>query len=462
MAEHRPAYDELSREQLIAALTERDRQLAEATARIAALEAQVRELMARLGPKATPQNSSLPPAKADKPNRRERPAKGKPKRPGFFRRELHPDPDRVVECQVAACRRCGCAELALVAVREHDCHELVEKPVRVTRVRRAVCACARCGTRTVAESPAGLGPADLVGPRLRGFLVLLRHHLDAPYRRLRLMITEALGLRLSEGFLVATVERAAADLAPAVDAIEARIRAAAVVLSDETGLRIDGRNGWVWLFRTTDAIRYLVAERRAKAVVEGFLAGASPEVWVSDRYGGQRGFGAERQACLAHLRRDCRAAVERGDTVFAAALEQAVLAILQADRRKPCWSDATLAERRRTLEHRLDAIAALEPLHPDGATLRRWLKAHRSELTLCLRRRDVPATNNASERALRPVVTAQKVFGGLRSWSGAQALAGIRSVIATARARGLSAMEGLAIALAGKPLPPGPAVTAAA
>jgi hypothetical protein len=44
----------------------------------------------------------------------------------------------------------------------------------------------------------------------------------------------------------------------------------------------------------------------------------------------------------------------------------------------------------------------------------------------------VPATNNASERALRPVVTARKVFGGLRSWSGAQALASIRSVIASA------------------------------
>jgi hypothetical protein len=46
--------------------------------------------------------------------------------------------------------------------------------------------------------------------------VLLRHHLDAPYRRLRTLLEEALGLRLSEGFLVAAIERAADDLAPAV------------------------------------------------------------------------------------------------------------------------------------------------------------------------------------------------------------------------------------------------------
>jgi transposase len=283
MAEHHPTDEDLSHEPLIAALgetrrqlAERDRQLAEATARIAALEAQVKELLARLGPKATPQNSSLPPSRADKANRPERSAKGKPKRPGFFRRALHPDPDRVVDGQVAACRRCGGAELALVAVREHDHHELVEKPVRVTRVRRAVCACARGGTRTVAESPASLGPADLLGPRLRGFLVLLRHHLDAPDRMLRTRLEEALGLRLSEGFLVAAIERAADDLAPVVKAIEAEIRASAVILSDETGRRVDGRNGWVWLFRTTDAIRCFVAERRAKGRGRGLPRRGQP------------------------------------------------------------------------------------------------------------------------------------------------------------------------------------------
>jgi hypothetical protein len=90
-------------------------------------------------------------------------------------------------------------------------------------------------------------------------------------------------------------------------------------------------------------------------------------------------------------------AVERGDTAFAAALEQLVLAIMTADRRKPRWTDRTLAERRRVLENRVDAVVAILPLHPDGERLRRWLKAHRDELTLCLRRRDVPATNNASD-----------------------------------------------------------------
>ena len=68
-------------------------------------------------------------------------------------------------------------------------------------------------------------------------------------------------------------------------------------------------------------------------------------------------------------------------------------------------------------------MTAIEARPRDGERLRRWVKAHRAALTLCLRRRDVPATNNASERALRPFVTARKVFGCARSKEGADAMA---------------------------------------
>lgn len=445
--------ENLSREELIEALAESGRQLAQRDARIAALEQQVRELLAKLDGHATPRNSSLPPSQGYKPNRSDRAGRVRPQRPGFLKRELYPDPDTMVEKAVEACRHCGGTELEVVGTSDYDHHELVARPVHVTRVRLAVCACRRCGRRTTAEPPPGLEPERLIGQRLRAWIILLRHHLDMPLRRLRTMLDEVFGLRLSEGFLVVVSQRAAADLVPAAEAIAAAVRSAAVILADETVLRVDGRAAYLWLFRTADAVFFQAAPSRAKAVIEAFLGTAEPECWVSDRYGGQRGFGQERQACLAHLRRDAVGAVERGDTAFAATLEQLVLAIITADGRKPHWSDRTLAERRRVLENRVDAAVAILPLHPDGERLRRWLKAHRDELTLCLRRRDVPATNNASERALRPVVTARKVFGGLRSWAGAHALAAIRAVIATARARGMSAMEGLTIALAGQALP---------
>jgi transposase len=473
--ERRPTpYDHLSHDQLIDLVVERDVRIRELeaqnralTARVAELEAenralrarmtelesQVQRLLEKLGNPPTPGNSSLPRSQGRKANRPDREPKAKPPRRGFHRRELHPDPDAVVDCRPERCRHCGGAALTKVGIESYDHHELVPRPVLVTRVNLGVCACARCGRRTTAEPPAGM--EELIGGRLRAFTVLLRHHTDVPYARLRTLLDEVFGLRLSHGYLVATIDTAAAAMAPAAQDIREAVRTAPVVLSDETGLRVDGRNAWAWVFRTPWDILFLVDRRRAKTVVAELMAGHQPEAWVSDRGPAQGGHAAERQACLAHLVRDCRKAEELGDTTFAPALKAVLATILRHDARKPAWADSTLALRLGEVERRLDAVTAIEARHREGEKLRRWVKAHRAELTLCLRRRDVPATNNASERALRPFVTARKVFGCARSKEGADAMAVIRSVLMTARARGLQVMDALAIALAGGILPPG-------
>ena len=452
--ERRPTpYDDLSREQLIELVVERDATIAALNARVAALEEQVRRLLERLGAPPTPDNSGIPPSQGKKANRPDRAPQPKPPRRGFHRRALHPNPDAVVDRRPERCRHCGGAALTQVGVESYDHHELVAKPVLVTRVNLGVCACACCGRRTTAESPAGM--EGLVGGRLRAFTVLLRHYSDVPYTRLRTMLDEVFGLRLSQGYLVSMIDDAAVDMVPAVADIRESIRAAPVVMSDETGLRVDGRNGWAWVFRTSWDILFLVDRRRAKAVVEELMAGHRPEAWVSDRGPAQGGHAAERQACLAHLVRDCRKAEQLGDAAFAPVLKAVLATILRCDARKTGWAASTLALRLGAIERRLDAVTAIEAGHREGEKLRRWVKAHRAELTLCLRRRDVPATNNASERAIRPFVTARKVFGCARSKDGADAMATIRSVLTTARTRGLQAMDALATALAGGVLPPG-------
>jgi transposase len=446
-------YDSLSRDQLIDLVVELEAQNRAQAARITALEEQVRRLLERLGPPTTPDNSSLPPSRGRKANLPEREAKQRPRRPMFHRRALHPNPDETMDCRLAVCRHCGSAELIPGGIESYDHHELVEKPIKVTRVNLHACTCGRCGRRTVAAPPAGLG--QLIGEHLRAFTVLLRHYTDVPYGRLRTMLDEVFGIRLSQGYLVASIGDAAADLAPAAQAIREAVKASPVVMSDETGLRVDGRNAWVWVFRTPWDILFLIDRRRSRAVAEELLAEAGPTCWVSDRCPAQAGLAAERQVCLAHLLRDCRRAEELGDAAFAPTLRQVLLDIMDHDRHKAEWAASTLAQRRGEIDRKLDDVVAIEPLHPKGTTLRRWVKGHRYELTLCLRNLDVPATNNASERALRPFVTARKVFGCARSKEGADAMAVIRSLLMTARARGLPVMQAIATALVGGILPNG-------
>ena len=67
--------------------------------------------------------------------------------------------------------------------------------------------------------------------------------------------------------------------------------------------------------------------------------------------------------------------------------------------------------------------------------------------------RELPATNNGSEQALRPCVTFRKVANCFRSQWCADLYADVRSVIETARRRAVGALEAIRLTLSNLPLP---------
>ena len=81
--------------------------------------------------------------------------------------------------------------------------------------------------------------------------------------------------------------------------------------------------------------------------------------------------------------------------------------------------------------------------HPAGKVLLKQIKAWRGKFFVFLTNREVPATNNISEREIRPSVVFRKVTNGFRSDWGAQIHAGYRSVTGTARLSGQSALSAI-------------------
>ena len=81
-------------------------------------------------------------------------------------------------------------------------------------------------------------------------------------------------------------------------------------------------------------------------------------------------------------------------------------------------------------------------------TLKWSIAAAREKLFVFVTRRDVPATNNVSERALRPSVIFRKVTNGFRSAWGADVYADIRSIVATGQLQGRTALAAITEALA--------------
>jgi hypothetical protein len=109
--------------------------------------------------------------------------------------------------------------------------------------------------------------------------------------------------------------------------------------------------------------------------------------------------------CLAHLLRDSKYAEQDGDTVFAPGFRRLLLRAAAIGKRRDALKDTTLAQYHADLDRRLSRLlSGPAPTHKPARRLFRAMRRDRDDLFRFVTRRDVPYTNNACERALRPSV----------------------------------------------------------
>ena len=419
------------------------------TARVAELEARLKE------PPKTPDNSSTPPSKGQKANRNTKEKRAGPRAGSVGRkgggRGLAMEPDQFVSAKAASCRHCG----TVLGDGDHVLHGRYDKidlpPVRpvVTRVERYAGCCPCCGGMTVAPVPEGLEDGSPFGPGIVAAAIYLRFVHAISYQRLSRLFRHLFALSVSEGALDGMFRRAKPRFDGEVGAILARLRRSRIVCSDETGVRIDGRSCWNWVFQNYAVVIHVIRKTRAAAVVAEVMDGHRPAIWVSDLYGGQQGHADGWQICLAHQLRDCKYAVEAGDAVFAPRMKALLLRAVVIARRRKELAESTRREYRRRLDRDLDAVMAMAPENRHGKRLRKRYAKVRGHLFTFLEHPEVAPDNNGSERELRPTATYRKVTGGFRSDWGADFFAAIKSVIGTANRNGIDAHAAILSTLRG-------------
>jgi transposase len=429
-------------------------------ARIAELEA---EVTGRGGPPKTPENSSTPPSKGWK--RERRPAADGAKRGppfghlGTSRRRAVPT--AIVLCQPSHCGACG-HELAAAPQARVGISQVVELPPVepvVLEAWRYAAACPDCGMSTVAAYPAGFEAPRVFGPRLEALWTYLHEQHHVGYARLAALAWDLWHLRVSQGALVNALGRVAERLAPQAAAVREQVRASPVIGSDETSARVNGRTHWQWVFQTPTASYHVIRPRRNGDVVQDFLGDAVPEAWVSDLYRPQLNAGAARhQVCLTHQLRELQYVVDKEQSAWAEDCQALFrLAIHRAHQRDrgALWGAAYTAAVRK-IEADCDALLATPVAGAEASRLWVRFREHRDSLFVFLYDAAVPPTNNASEQALRHSVVHRKVTGGFRSDWGADAHAIVTTVLDTARKRGEGLLTTLHAAL-GAPvvIPPG-------
>jgi transposase len=395
-------------------------------------------------PDKTSRTSSKPPS-TDRKGKREvsRPGGAKPGHKGHAR-ALAETADTHEDHRPAHCQHCGLpfVEDAMgEVIGEYDEIDLpAVKPI-IRRHRRMSCTCLACGKATSAPVPQAAQGTPF-GRRIHALALYLKSNQLFSYQRLQGVFGDLFGLDISQGALMNMFKRAAPIFAARREDALVALRRATVVACDETGMRIEGSNGYQWVFCAPDAVVHTAAFSRAAQVVRDTMAGHQPAVWISDRYTGQQGHGLHHQTCLAHLDRKARFVEEHGSDLIGMRLKLWLDRAFGLARDIATLAASTVKRRRRALLRDLDAILGTathcELAHELLGQIRR---ARDQLLTFCDFPGKVAATNNVSERALRPSVIQRKVTNGYRAKWAADAEADLRTTVDTARLSGANPFQ---------------------
>ena len=414
--------------------------------------ARISELEALVGkPRKASKNSHIPPSKDNfgkgGGNGRKSKSGKRPSREGKHR-PLTQMPDKTEHVMASACCHYGTdvSDQAQRCRHRYDHIDLL--PIRpiVTRIELFGGRCRRCDKRCRAAAPTEMAPGTPFGPGIRSLLAYLHHSHHVSFECLSRVADELFGLAISEGAMANAFRRmgtsmgTATSMGMATRAITDKLLTARIIASDETTTRTNGVTHWQWVFLSDKAVLHRIAPPRARSVAEEVLSGQKPEVWVSDRYAGQQELGKEHQVCLAHVLRDVQYAINCDDTIFAPKICDHLRWAIRVGKRRSELKDTTLACYAAKADNKLTEMMRVPVAHPAGEVLLKQIKAWRGKFFVFLTNRDVPATNNISEREIRPSVVFRKVTDGFRSDGGAKIHAGYRSVTGTARRSGQSAL----------------------
>jgi transposase len=440
--------EELTREQLIALVYELLDRLSE-----------VEEKLRLKQTPTTSRNSSQPPArdfKGEKKKRKRSRKKGGKAGHEKHERALVENPSKVIDVHVDNCSNCHFNLLEQVPVRtvRRQVSELPEiQPVVIeTRQHEVICPC--CGERQVGQLPEGLEAGRYFGPRLETLVTILHHEHHIGFERLVQICGDVFHLPLSEGGAVAMVQRAGQAVQAAAAAIWEQVRRSAIIGSDETSVRVNGRNYWHWVFVGGKGEYHLIVPSRGYDVIESFMGECEADVWVCDCWKAQLNAPSKLcQICLAHQIRNLQGLIDRRPQLRWAREMQALFrqAIRLGNRREQMTERGY--QRQVLILHKQLERLLKRRFRGLGTNLLERYRKYRDSLFVFLQHSDVPADNNACERALRPSVIHRKVMGSFRSEWGAQAYAALTTVLNTAKRNGESAFQKLA-SLMGTPVLP--------
>jgi len=409
-------------------------------ARIDVLE---REL-ARYTTRKDSNNSSMPPSKdenrpprtsslREKSNRK---AGGQPGHEGKTL-EMTETPDKIIEHHSCFCPECGkdVSELPFELSGKRQVIDIPPIKQIVTEHRVYRCKCT-CGKVVESDFPVGVDSPVRYGKNIETIIGYLSVRQYLPFKRLQEMMNDIFSVQISEGGLHWLLNRLASKGVDAYEMIRQRVLHSQVIGTDETGVKINGKNHWFWTWQNNRATFIAASTNRGTTTIIENMSGISQEaVLVHDCWKAHFQTPVKKhQLCTAHLERETKYLEERYKVAWPVRFRNM---LREAHKLKKQFTPADYYYPNHLcslLEKELDNLLSesLDPKHKEMITFQKRITKYRDHVFTFLYHPTVPPDNNGSERAIRNVKVKQKISGQFKILSAAENFAILRSIIDTA------------------------------
>jgi transposase len=463
-----PSYEDLLAENAVLRAL-----VADLTARLDQALGRISELEARL--KQSSANSSKPPSadglvKPAPKSLRGRSGRGPGRPPGQPGTTLEQvaDPDVIVRHVPPVCGGCG-DDLSTgveVAVTRRQVFDVPDPKLVVTEHQMITVACG-CGHRTTAAAPAAATAPVAYGPRVAAIGVYLLHGQFLSVGRTADALRDLFGVPVAAATVACWVKRTALGIIDQVlPVIRDRIAAAPVAHFDETGMRTDGRLAWLHSASTATDVLLAVHPKRGTAamndigILPAFTGIAVHDAWAPyDTYNN-----ATHALCNAHVLRELVYVTDTTTSDQVAGLAAQANTALTRLWRLVCAARTNGRNPDPTALHEQQHLLNCAVIIGAQATAGRSSKLECKHHALFVRLRDrsedylrfvadprVPFDNNPAEQTIRMPKLRIKVSGCMRTLTGAEHFAAIRSYTATATRHGIGMLDALINAVTGNP-----------
>jgi transposase len=434
------------------------------------LESRIEELEGRA--KKTSSNSSKPPS-GDGFGKKTKSLRSKSDRASGGQKghqgqtlEWSNEVDEVERHQVSECLVCGesLAEVPIEMMLHRQVFDIPPMELRVKEHQVEVKRCLYCGHRSQGSFPAEASNVVQYGPRLKAMMVYLMEAQLLPSKRSCEVLSDLLGVNVSEGTMYATRTQCFEHLELIEEHIQATVGNAKVVNFDETGMRVNGRLWWLHVACTDGLTYYFVHPKRGKAAIDAMailpqFAGKA----IHDGWKSYLGYECEHFLCNAHHLRELQFVLEHYGQWWAYQLSLLLVTILcQVQTAKAHGQKALPVEQLHDFELRYGAIleqgfaANPIPSSPPDTPKKRGrpkqspphnllerLRSQQSSVLGFMYDFEVPFDNNQAERDLRMMKLKQKISGCFRSQDGATMFCRIRGYLSTLRKQNRNVLDAL-------------------